>query len=67
MKIVRQPGEKGLGPPLLHIEGIESAIDLSISHDGSYVAYAYLDRSPRTFYKKTMFDRAVAQIPFSLT
>ena len=42
MKVVRKPGRNGLGPPLLYIEGIESAIDLSISHDGSYVAYAYL-------------------------
>ena len=66
MKIVRQPGKNGLGPPLLYIEGMESAMDLSISHDGNYVAYAYLDRSPKTFHK-TMLDRAVAQIPFSFT
>jgi phosphopantetheinyl transferase (holo-ACP synthase) len=66
MKIFRQPGKNGLGPPLLYIEGMESTMDLSISHDGNYVAYAYLDRSPKTFHK-TMLDLAVAQIPFSLT
>ena len=51
MKIVRQPGENGLGPPLLYLSDAPSDIDLSISHDGSYVAYAYLDRSPGTFHK----------------
>ncbi|HPL65880.1 MAG TPA: 4'-phosphopantetheinyl transferase superfamily protein [Smithellaceae bacterium] len=66
MNIVREPQKDGLGPPLLYIAGVRSAIDLSISHDGCYVAYAYLDRSCRIFHK-AMLDRAVAQIPFSLT
>jgi phosphopantetheinyl transferase (holo-ACP synthase) len=42
MKIVRESQKDGLGPPLLYIAGVESAVDLSISHDGCYVAYAYL-------------------------
>ena len=42
MNIVREPQKDGLGPPLLYIAGVRSAIDLSISHDGCYVAYAYL-------------------------
>ena len=42
LKIVREPQTDGLGPPLLYIAGARSVIDLSISHDGCYVAYAYL-------------------------
>jgi phosphopantetheine--protein transferase-like protein len=42
MRIVRETKSDGLGPPLLYISGVQSAIDLSISHDGCYVAYAYM-------------------------
>ncbi len=42
IRIVRKKKNDGLGPPLLYISGIQSAIDISISHDGRYVAYAYL-------------------------
>jgi hypothetical protein len=45
VNIVREPQKDGLGPPLLYIAGVRSVIDLSISHDGYYVAYAYLARS----------------------
>ena len=42
MSIVRKLQKNGLGPPLLCIAGVRSAVDLTISHDGCYVAYAYL-------------------------
>lgn len=31
----------GLGPPILLLDGAESGIDISLSHDGIYVAYAF--------------------------
>ncbi|MHB8136947.1 MAG: 4'-phosphopantetheinyl transferase family protein [Smithellaceae bacterium] len=42
MRIVRKKKNDGLGQPLLYISGIQSDIDISISHDGRYVSYAYL-------------------------
>lgn len=42
LRIVRERKDGGLGPPALYIAGAASNIDLSISHDGQYAAYAYI-------------------------
>lgn len=42
LRIIREKNDGGLGPPILYVAGAASAVDLSISHDGQYVAYAYL-------------------------
>jgi len=42
LRIIREKKKDGLGPPVLYIADAPSAIDLSISHDGRYVAYAYI-------------------------
>lgn len=41
MRIIREAKDGGLGAPLLYVAGLPSAIDISISHDERYVAYAY--------------------------
>jgi phosphopantetheinyl transferase (holo-ACP synthase) len=42
IEIVRSKGKKGLTPPVVFIGGHRSAIDVSLSHDGQYAAYAIL-------------------------
>jgi phosphopantetheinyl transferase (holo-ACP synthase) len=42
LQIVRQPAEEGLGPPLLYHADVQSSVDISLSHDGRYVAYAFI-------------------------
>ena len=40
IEIKRFKGTKGLGPPLVYIKGNPSTIDISLSHDGPFCAYA---------------------------
>jgi phosphopantetheinyl transferase (holo-ACP synthase) len=43
IKISRVRGKRGeLKPPAVYLDGIEMNIDVSLSHDGRFVAYAYL-------------------------
>ena len=42
LRVIRETKNGVLTPPRLFIAGIPSGIELSISHDGRYVAYAYL-------------------------
>jgi phosphopantetheinyl transferase (holo-ACP synthase) len=41
IEIKRFKGAKGLGPPVVYIDGKPSLIDISLSHDGSFAAYAF--------------------------
>lgn len=41
LAIVRPATSRGLGPPVLLIYGARTGIDLSLSHDGGYVAWSY--------------------------
>jgi len=41
LQILREKKKGELGPPRLFVTGTASAVDLSISHDGRYGAYAY--------------------------
>lgn len=41
IEIIRHRGKHGLGPPQLYVRGQAAAIDLSLSHDGAYAAYAF--------------------------
>ncbi|MBN1382831.1 MAG: 4'-phosphopantetheinyl transferase superfamily protein [Deltaproteobacteria bacterium] len=41
IEIKRFKGVKGLGPPLVYIKGEPSGIDISLSHDGPFCAYAF--------------------------
>ncbi len=39
---IRRPeSSTGLGPPLVYCRGIHTEIDISLSHDGRFVAYAF--------------------------
>jgi hypothetical protein len=42
LQIIRKTENGGLTPPRLYIAGVPSGMELSISHDGRYVAYAYM-------------------------
>ena len=43
IKIFRAPRERGeLEPPAVYLDGIKTPIDISMSHDGRFVAYAFL-------------------------
>lgn len=43
LEIVRRKNECGiLGPPVVLVNGKESSIEISLSHDGVYLAYAFL-------------------------
>lgn len=43
IKISRMPRKRGeLEPPAVYLDGIKMNIDISLSHDGQFVAYAYL-------------------------
>lgn len=41
MGILRLRGERGLGPPRLYIRGRPSTVDITMSHDGRFMAYAF--------------------------
>ena len=41
IEIIREKGPRGLGPPLVYINGRQSDIDISLSHDGRFAAYAF--------------------------
>ena len=38
--IVRPESNRGLGPPMVHVAGVPVHIDLSLSHDGRFLAFA---------------------------
>lgn len=40
MEIIRTRERRGLGPPMLYVKNRKSDIDLSMSHDGRFVAWA---------------------------
>jgi hypothetical protein len=40
--IIRFKGSHGLGPPTVYIKGKEAMIDISLSHDGHFLSYAFL-------------------------
>lgn len=40
--IFRFKGSHGLGPPKVYIKGKEAMIDISLSHDGYFLSYAFL-------------------------
>ncbi len=42
IEILRTKGPLGLGPPQVYIKGEKSTIDISMSHDGQFMAYAYV-------------------------
>lgn len=39
--IIRFKGSHGLGPPTVYIKGKEAMIDVSLSHDGRFLSYAF--------------------------
>lgn len=41
IRIVRRKGVRGLGPPTVWVDGKETNTDLSMSHDGRFLAFAY--------------------------
>ncbi len=43
IEIVRLKGHRGLGPPVVYAGKERTAIDISISHDGRFIAYAFQD------------------------
>jgi hypothetical protein len=42
MEILRKKGPGGFDPPRVYVKGRESAVDISMSHDGSFMAYSFL-------------------------
>lgn len=40
--ILRLKGPHGLGPPIVSIKGNKAVADISLSHDGNFVSYAFL-------------------------
>lgn len=58
MEIVRRKRNgSGLGPPVLLISGEESGIEISLSHDGVFLAYAFLLES--SMHSKEFFRPAL--------
>jgi len=43
IEIIRPKGHRGLGPPVIYAGKKRTAIDISMSHDGPFVAYALQD------------------------
>lgn len=41
IRILRETGPRGQGPPMVHIKGKRAPIDISLSHDGRFAAYAF--------------------------
>lgn len=48
IEIRRAKGPRGLGPPFAYINGRQSDIDISLSHDGRFTAYAFVEKSDFT-------------------
>ena len=48
IEIRRAKGPRGLGPPFVYINGRQSDIDISLSHDGRFAAYAFVEKSAFT-------------------
>jgi hypothetical protein len=48
INIRREKGPHGLGPPFLYINGTPAEIDISLSHDGVFTAYAFVGNDTRT-------------------
>jgi len=48
IEIRREKGPQGLGPPFAYINGKQAEIDISLSHDGRFAAYAFAERSDFT-------------------
>jgi len=46
--IRREKGPHGLGPPFVCINGTQAEIDISLSHDGVFTAYAFVENDART-------------------
>ncbi len=48
MEIRREKGTNGLNPPFVYLNGRRDEIDISLSHDGAFTAYAFTisDSSP---------------------
>ncbi|MEN6320208.1 MAG: 4'-phosphopantetheinyl transferase superfamily protein [Syntrophaceae bacterium] len=46
--IRREKGPHGLGPPFVCINGTPAEIDISLSHDGVFTAYAFVENDART-------------------
>lgn len=42
MEIIKNGEARAPGPPMLYFKGKQDKIDISLSHDGRYVAYAFL-------------------------
>ena len=42
IEIRRAKGSRDLGPPLVYINGRQAEIDISLSHDGRFAAYAFV-------------------------
>jgi hypothetical protein len=42
VSIVRSASERGFGPPIVYINDHKSDVDISLSHDGKFIAYAVL-------------------------
>ena len=42
IEIRREKTLRGLGPPLIYMSGIQTDVDISLSHDGRFVAYAFI-------------------------
>jgi len=40
--ILRLKGPRGLGSPIVSIKGNKAVVDISLSHDGNFVSYAFL-------------------------
>ena len=45
IEIRRAKGTRGLGPPFAYINGRQAEIDISLSHDGRFAAYAFVINS----------------------
>jgi len=41
IEIRRNKGLRGLGPPHVYFQGLPASIDISLSHDGAFAAYAF--------------------------
>jgi phosphopantetheinyl transferase (holo-ACP synthase) len=44
IEIRRTKGPRGLGPPFAYINGRRAEIDISLSHDGRFAAYAFVEK-----------------------
>jgi len=42
IEIHRLKGPRGLGPPIVYVKDQETGVDISLSHEGDFVAYAFV-------------------------